>query len=152
MLRGMPELTHDDDFRRVLTETRVVAVLGAHPETGRAAFYVPDYLHDNGYRVIAVNPMLSGETMWGEPVRRSLAELAGEQIDMVDIFRRPQALPGHVADILAMKPAPRVIWFQLGIRNDPVAQQLVEAGLDVVQDRCTLADHRRLRVPAHTGT
>ncbi|MEJ7728063.1 MAG: CoA-binding protein [Polyangiaceae bacterium] len=148
----MAELTHDDDIRRVLTEARVVAVLGAHPETGRAAFYVPDYLRDNGYRVIPVNPMLAGETLWDEPVRKSLADLAGERIDLVDVFRRSQALPGHVADILAMRPAPHVIWFQLGIRNDEVAKQLIEAGLDVVQDRCTLADHRRLRVPSHAGT
>ncbi len=119
-------------------------VLGAHCEPHRPAFYVPDYLHRHGYRVIPVNPGLAGETLWGGRVCPSLVEL-GEPIDLVDVFRRPDALDGHLADFLAMRPPPRVVWFQLGIRNDRVAARLVAAGIDVVQDRCTMADHRRFR-------
>ena len=142
----MPELRTDEDLKRVLSETRTVAVLGAHDEAGRAAFYVPDYLHEQGYRVLPVNPLLAGRELWGERVRKSLADLGGEAIDLVDVFRRPSALPDHLHDFLAMTPRPKVVWFQLGIRNDDVAAKLTAAGIDVVQDRCTLADHRRLRL------
>jgi len=148
----MPELRRDDEVTRVLSQSRVIAVLGAHDEAGRAAFYVPDYLFEQGYRILPINPALAGRELWGEKVRRSLGELAGEQVDLVDVFRRPEALPGHLDELLAMKPAPKAIWFQLGIRNDAVAAKLVAAGIDVVQDRCTLADHRRLRIGRVAGT
>lgn len=140
----MAELTREQDIVEVLERSRVVAVLGAHHEMQRPAFYVPDYLHQQGYRVIPVNPQLAGDNLWGEKVRANLAEL-DEPIDLVDVFRRPDALDDHLAEFLAMRPAPRVIWFQLGIRNDRVAARLVAAGIDVVQDRCTLADHKRFR-------
>lgn len=137
----MPELTTRGDIEALLREARTVAVLGAHVEPARAAFYVPDYLHARGYRVLPVNPTLLGQTLWGEPVRRRLRDI-DEPVDLVDVFRRPAALADHVEDILAMSPRPRAVWFQLGIRNDAVARALIDAGLDVVQDRCTLADHR----------
>ncbi len=140
----MAELTREQDIVEVLERSRVVAVLGAHHETQRPAFYVPDYLHQQGYRVIPVNPQLVGENLWGEKVRGHLSEL-DEQVDLVDVFRRPDALDDHLADFLAMRPNPRAVWFQLGIRNDRVAAALVASGIDVVQDRCTLADHKRFR-------
>jgi uncharacterized protein len=142
--QGMPELIREPDIVAVLKDSPVVAVLGAHQEPHRPAFYVPDYLHEQGYRIIPVNPQLAGQTLWGEPVRARLTDLT-EPIDLVDVFRRPDALDDHLEDFLAMRPPPRVIWFQLGIRNDPVASALVSRGIDVVQDRCTLADHRRFR-------
>jgi hypothetical protein len=148
----MPELRGDDEVVRVLSTSRVIAVLGAHHEAGRPAFYVPDYLFEQGYRILPVNPALAGRELWGEKVRGSLTELAGEAVDLVDVFRRPEALPAHIDELLGMQPRPTTVWFQLGIRNDAVAAKLVAAGIDVVQDRCTLADHRRLRVGrvAHT--
>ncbi len=139
----MAELVREDDVRNLLAGARVVAVLGAHREPERPAFYVPEYLHQHGYRVLPVNPQLAGEVLWGETVRGGLAEI-GEAVDLVDVFRRPEALEGHLAEFLAMRP--RAVWFQLGIRNDRVAAALVAAGIDVVQDRCTLADHRRFRL------
>jgi predicted CoA-binding protein len=141
----MAELTTDAQVTQVLRDARTVAVLGAHGEPSRAAFYVPDYLHEQGYRVIPVNPQLAGSTLWGETVRASLAEL-GEPVDIVDVFRRPDLLPGHLDDILAMAPRPRLVWLQQGIRNDAFARAVEAGGIDVVQDRCTLADHRRLGV------
>lgn len=135
-------LSERDDIERVLRECRVVAVLGAHAEPGRPAFYVPDYLHQQGYRVLPVNPMLVGSELWGQPVRARLADL-DEPVDMVDVFRRSGHLPQHTPDILAMRPLPAVVWLQLGIRNDAVARELADAGIDVVQSRCTMADHRR---------
>jgi uncharacterized protein len=140
----MAELIREADIVNVLERSRVVAVLGAHREPHRAAFYVPDYLHGQGYRVLPVNPQLAGQTLWGEPVVARVTDLA-EPVDLVDVFRRPDALDAHLDELLAMKPAPGAIWFQLGIRNDRVAAALVAAGLDVVQDRCTLADHKRFR-------
>ncbi|MCB9764113.1 MAG: CoA-binding protein [Alphaproteobacteria bacterium] len=137
----MPEWTREPDLRRVLTEARTVAVLGAHPDTSRPAFYVPDYLHSQGYRILPVNARYVGKTLWGEPVRASLAELA-QPVDVVDVFRRSEAIPGHLEEILAMRPLPGVVWLQRGIRNDAAAERLLEAGIDVVQDRCMLADHK----------
>ena len=81
--------------------------------------------------------------LFGERVRATLAEI-GEPIDIVDVFRRAQDIPGHVEDILAMKPRPKVVWFQLGIKNDDAAKILEAAGIEVIQNRCTLADHQRL--------
>ena len=139
----MPELQTEAQIREVLTRSRVIAVLGAHDQPSRPAFYVPDYLHQQGYRILPVNPGLVGKSLWGQPVRASLAEL-DEPVDIVDVFRRPELLPGHIDDILAMKPLPRVVWLQLGIRNDAFARTIAAAGIDVVQNRCTLADHQRM--------
>jgi uncharacterized protein len=141
----MPELETEATVREALARARVIAVLGAHDQPSRPAFYVPDYLHQQGYRILPVNPALAGRTLWGEVVRATLAEIA-EPVDMVDVFRRPELLSGHVADLLSMKPLPRVVWLQLGIRNDAFAREITAAGMDVVQDRCTLADHRRMGI------
>lgn len=138
----MPELEREDQIEATLKNARTIAVLGAHHVPSRPAFYVPEYLHAQGYRVLPVNPTLVGKTLFGEPVRATLAEL-GEAVDIVDVFRLAELLPGHLPDILAMNPRPKVVWLQLGIRNEVFAKALVEAGIDVVQDRCTLADHRR---------
>src|SRR6478736_1702008 len=108
---------NDTSLREILTGSPTVAVLGIHREPEKAAFYVPEYLHDEGYRVIGVNPEYANETLFGEKVRATLREIH-EPIDLVDVFRRPEHLPDHVDDILAMKPHPRFVWFQLGIRND----------------------------------
>ena len=134
---------NDARLREILTGSPTVAVLGIHTEPEKAAFYVPEYLHDEGYRVIGVNPRFVGETLFGEQVRSKLAEIR-EPIDIVDVFRRPDAIPTHVDDILAMQPRPRVVWFQLGIKNEEAAQKLEAAGITVVQNRCPLADHQRL--------
>ena len=92
-----------------------------------------------------VNPRAVGEVWWGEPVRATLAEIPGP-VDLVDVFRRADAIPAHVPDILAMAPAPSVVWFQLGIVNDSAARSLEARGVHVVQNRCTLADHRALGI------
>lgn len=131
------------DLRHILQSCPVVAVLGAHDAPERAAFYVPEYLHHHGYRVLPVNPRLVGRTLWGQPVRARLTELT-EPVDLVDVFRAPEALMGHLDELLAMRPLPRVVWLQLGIRHDAFARQLEQAGIEVVQSRCTLADHRAL--------
>ncbi|MCX5745320.1 MAG: CoA-binding protein [Proteobacteria bacterium] len=144
----MARLTPEDQaIRDLLTTSPTVAVLGIHTATEKPAFYVPEYLFDEGYRILGVNPTLEGEVLFGQPIRATLAAIT-EPVDLVDVFRLAQHLPGHVADILAMTPLPKVVWFQLGIRNDAVARQLEAAGITVVQDRCTLADHQRMGLGA----
>jgi len=148
MVRAMAPL-NDSQIREILTSSPTIAVLGLHHEPEKAAFYVPEYLHDEGYRILGVNPRFVGQTLFGEPVRATLAELR-EPVDIVDVFRRSEDVPGHLEDILAMSPRPRVVWLQLGIRHDETAHVLEAAGITVVQNRCTLADHQRLGLGAPT--
>ena len=132
-----------DDVKQVLKSARTVAVIGAHPDARRPAHYVPAYLKSAGYRVLPVNPRFVGETLFGEPCVATL-DLLSEPVDVVDVFRRSEDVPGHLDEILKMTPLPRLVWLQQGIRNDDVAAQLMARGIDVVQDRCMLADHQRM--------
>ncbi len=136
-------IADSDSVRRILVETKRIAVLGIKPESraGQPAHYVPQYLQEVGYDVVPVPTYYPDvTTILGQPVHRTVAEIPGD-IDMVDVFRRPRDIPRHVADIIAK--APKVVWFQLGIRNDEAAAELARAGIQVVQNRCTMADHRR---------
>ena len=120
-----------------------VAVLGIKTEAQRhqPAFSVPEYLQRVGIEVVPV-PVYYPEVkeILGRPVYRTIAAIPGE-LDLVDVFRRPQDIDQHVDDIIAKHP--RAVWFQLGIRNDAAAKRLVDAGIDVAQDRCLLVDHSR---------
>jgi uncharacterized protein len=135
----------DDDagLARILREARTVAVLGAKAAPAEPAFYVPAYLARVGYRVLPVNPVLAGTQILGEAVWGTLSDLPGP-VDVIDVFRRPEYLPGHATEILALPWRPAVVWFQLGIRNDVAAERLARAGIRVVQDRCMMPEHRRL--------
>ena len=132
-------------IREILAQTRTIAVLGIKTEAqaGEPAYYVPRYLQSAGYEVIPV-PVYYPEVteILGRKVYRKLAEIPGT-VDLVNVFRRPNDVPPHVDDILAKKP--RAVWLQLGIRNDASALKLAEAGIQVVQDRCIMVDHRALR-------
>lgn len=129
--------------KAVLETARTIAVLGVSANPDKPAHFVPLYAVQHGYNMIPVNLSLVGQTLFGQAVRSSLAEI-GEAVDIVDIFRRAEVLPTHLEDILAMTPRPKLVWLQLGIRNDAFAKKLLEAGIEVVQDRCLLADHRSL--------
>ena len=133
------------DMRPILESARSIAVIGVSASPDKPAHYVPEYMQACGYRVIPVNATLAGQTLFGEPVRASLAEIA-EPVDVVDVFRRAEHLDGHLEDILAMSPKPKFVWLQLGIRNDLFAERLEQAGIGVVQDRCIMADHKNLRL------
>ncbi len=139
----MAILTQNDEIRRVLASAKVVAVLGANDDPPRPAYYVPDYLHDKGFKIRPVNPAKLGTRLWGATFVASLGDV-GEPIDVVDVFRRSDQLAMHVDEILALRPLPKVVWFQSGIRDGAVAKALAAAGIDVVQDRCMLQDHRRM--------
>ena len=136
-------ITDDDSLRRLLREAKSIAVLGAKVGAHEPANYVPAYLASRGYRIRAVNPTLPGVRLFGEPVLSVLADL-DEPVDVIEIFRRPENLPSHASEILALPWRPRAVWFQLGIRHDRAARSLSDAGIDVVQDRCMMPEHRRL--------
>jgi predicted CoA-binding protein len=132
------------DIAAMLKDTRTIAVLGIKPEShgGQPAHYVPAHMDRAGYEIIPVPVYYPEATeILGKPVFRTLAAI-GRPVDMVNVFRRPSDIPPHVDDIMAAKP--KYVWFQLGIRNDDVAQQLAEAGIKVVQDRCLLVEEGRI--------
>lgn len=132
-------ITTPDGITALLQRVQTVAVLGIKaPDTGAPAFYVPEYALGAGLRIFPV-PVYYPDLaeMLGEPVHRTVASI-GEPVDLVNVFRRSQDIPKHVDDILAAKP--KAVWFQLGIRNDEVAEQLARAGIDVVQDRCLMVE------------
>jgi predicted CoA-binding protein len=131
-------------LKALLDDTRTIAVLGIKTEaqSGQPAFYVASYLDSAGFEVIPV-PVYYPDVkeILGRPVYRKLADVPGE-VDMVNVFRRPEDIPQHLDDILAKKP--KSVWMQLGIRNDEVAEKLARAGIKVVQNRCLMVDHRHL--------
>jgi uncharacterized protein len=135
----------DAELAAILADTKRIAVLGIKTEAqaGQPAFYVPEYMAEAGYEIVPV-PVYYPDVyeILGEPVYRKLSEIP-EPVDMVNVFRRPRDIPPHLSDLLAAKP--RVVWMQLGISHDAVAEALARAGIKVVQDRCIMVDHRRLR-------
>jgi uncharacterized protein len=135
----------DDDvgLRTILKTAKSVAVIGAKIGAHEPAYYVPAYLAARGYRIHPVNPKLAGETIHGVRVVGRLADLEGP-VDVVEIFRRSDYLPDHAREVLALPWRPQAVWFQLGIRNDAAAEALARAGINVVQDRCMMPEHRRL--------
>jgi predicted CoA-binding protein len=124
-----------------LHQTRTIAVLGAHPNPAKAAFYVPEYLARKGYTVLPVNPAYAGQVLWGQPVVSKLTDLA-VPLDIVEVFRRSEALPDHLEEILAVRP--KLVWLQSGIANQAFAEALQQAGIQVVQNRCLMVVHRQL--------
>jgi len=136
-------LTDDSEVVRIAGNAKRVAVLGIKTEkqADQAAFYVPSYLHDAGLEVIPVPVYYPAVTeILGAKVYRRVQDVPGE-IDILDVFRRPDDLPPHLEDVLAKRP--KVVWLQSGIRHPDFVSQLLSAGLDVVEDRCLMVEHRR---------
>src|SRR6266571_2810047 len=137
-------LTNGDQIRELLSQTKTIAVLGIKTEeqSYQPAFYVPKYLQTAGFRIIPVPAYYPDVTaILGEKVYRRLIDIP-EDVDMVNVFRRPQDIPPHLDDMLAKKP--KSVWMQLGISHDAVAEELAKAEIIVVQDRCLMVDHRLL--------
>jgi uncharacterized protein len=138
-------LEDDDGVAALLRETRRIAVLGMKTEaqSGQPAFYVPEYMARAGFDVVPVPVYYPDvEQILGRPVYRRVADVPGP-VDMVNVFRRSRDVAAHLDDLLDAKPAS--VWMQSGIRNDDVARRLAEAGIRVVQNRCLMVEHRRLR-------
>ena len=130
-------------IRDLLSQTKTIAVLGIKTEgqSDQPAFYVPKYMQHAGFKIIPVPVYYPQATeILGEKVYRKLVEIP-DDVDMVNVFRRPQDIPPHLDDLLAKKP--KSVWLQLGISHDAVAEKLAHAGIKVVQDRCLMVDHRR---------
>ena len=137
-------LTTDSDIRDLLKGTKRIAVLGIKPEThaGQPAFYVAQYMASAGYEIIPVPVYYPDVTeIMGKPVYRDLRDVPAD-IDMVNVFRRSEDIPKHTDEIIAARP--KSVWFQLGIRNDDVAEKLAAAGIKVVQNLCLMVEHRAL--------
>ena len=146
LIRGtethMP-LTADADIAELLGETRTIALVGASDRPDRPSYGVMRFLQSHGYRVIPVNPQITGEHIHGEFVFRELAQI-GEPIDMVDIFRRPMAAGEAVDEAIAA--GAKSVWLQIGVINEEAAARAEAAGLKVVMDRCPAIDIPRLGV------
>ncbi len=137
-------LESDDEIRDLLSSVRTIALVGASDNPGRASFGVMERLQQHGYRVMPVNPRITGEHVHGEYVWRELSQI-GEPIDMVDIFRRSEDV-GPIVDE-AIKVGAKAIWMQIGVINPEAAAKAEAAGLKVVMDRCPKIELAQLRVP-----
>ncbi|HEX8035731.1 MAG TPA: CoA-binding protein [Ktedonobacterales bacterium] len=139
----MPMVQNDDEMREILTRYRRVAVVGLSDDPDRPSHSVASYLQEQGYDIYPVNPTLVGKTVLGREVYSSLAELP-EPPEIVDVFRRSQFV-SEVADA-AIAAGAKVLWTQLGVRDDAAAERASAAGLQVVQNRCTAIEHGRLHI------
>ena len=133
----MPIINSDEPMKAALEAVRRIAVIGAKSDGGPAE-RIPKYLREHGYDVIPVNP--KGGEVAGITAMTSL-DAAGD-VDAVVLFRRSEAIPTHMQEVLDAKP--RLAWMQLGIENAQTANAWSDAGISVVQDRCIMVEHRRL--------
>lgn len=135
----------DDHLRRILTGTSTIAVVGVSANPVRPSYYVARYLGLKGFRVIPVNPGLAGQSLFGKTVHASLADIPVDiPVDMVDIFRRSDAVPEIVAEALAHLPALRTVWMQIGVQHAGATAMAEAKGITVVQNRCPKIEYQRL--------
>jgi len=138
-------LTDRNEIAEIVRNARRIGVLGIKTEkqAGQAAYYVPAYLHEAGLSIVPI-PVYFPEVreILGAPVVRRVADVEGT-LDILDVFRRPEDLAPHLLDIV--QNPPKLVWLQSGIRDDAFARSLTEHGIDVVQDRCLMVEHRAAR-------
>ena len=137
-------LTTDDEIRDLLTNVRTIAMIGASDRPDRPSYGVMAFLQAHGYRVLPVNPQITGEHVHGEFVWRELSQI-GEPIDMVDIFRNSEAA-GEAVD-QAIAAGAKAVWMQLGVINEAAAARAEAAGLKVVMNHCPKIEISRLGIP-----
>jgi uncharacterized protein len=136
--------TYSDDYiRSILHSVKSIAMVGASPVDVRPSYFAFKYLVQRGYDVIPVNPGHVGKSLLGRPFVASLSDI-GRPIDMVEIFRSSQYLMPVVDEALKLSPLPKVIWMQLGGRDDAAAEKAEAAGLKVVMNRCPKIEYGRL--------
>ncbi|PZO81419.1 MAG: CoA-binding protein [Mesorhizobium amorphae] len=136
--------TYDNTYiSDILHGVRRIAMVGASANEVRPSFFVLKYLLAKGYEVVPVNPGQAGKQILGQQVYAKLADIPGA-IDMVDVFRASDAVPGIVAEMLALDPLPKVLWLQLGVRHDEAAKTAEGAGIRVVMNRCPKIEFGRL--------
>lgn len=142
----MPDDTDDATLHHILEDTKTIAMVGASLNPVRPSLFVATYMTGRKYRVIPINPGHAGKTLLGETVIASLADIPDDtKVDMVDIFRNSDAVPGVVDDALAhLMPGLKYIWMQFNVRHAEAAAKARAAGLIVVEDRCPKVEHMRL--------
>jgi predicted CoA-binding protein len=133
----------DGYIRTILRSVRSIAIVGASPNTVRPSYFLFKYMLERGYDVIPVNPGQAGKQMLGKTFVGSLGEI-GRPVDMIDIFRASAHVMPVVNEALSLAPPPRVIWMQLGVRNDAAAARIEAAGIKVVMNRCPKIEYGRL--------
>lgn len=131
----------DTLIRRILTDSRVIAMVGASPKPGRPSYGVMRFLLSKGHKVYPVNPTCAGDTIQGQNVLAGVADVP-EPVDMIDIFRRSEPAGDAVDDAIAV--GAKYVWMQLGVMNEAAAKRAEEAGLTVIMDRCPVIEYRRL--------
>ena len=141
-------LTRDEDIAELLRNARTIAMVGASDRPERPSYGVMKFLQAHGFRVLPVNPQITGEHVQGEYVWRELAQI-GEPIDIVDIFRRPDAA-GEAVD-QAIFVGAKAVWMQLGVIDEAAAARAEAAGLKVVMNHCIKIEIMRLRIPKIEG-
>ena len=133
----------DSYIRGILNTVKTIAMVGVSANTSRPSYFAFKYLLERGYRMIPVNPGLAGGELLGQKVYARLADIP-EPVDMVDIFRASSYAVGIVEETIKLQPRPRVVWMQLGIRNDEAAALAEASGLKVVMNRCPKIEYGRL--------
>ncbi|CUB00091.1 Predicted CoA-binding protein [Pannonibacter indicus] len=133
----------DSLIRRILEETKTIAIIGASANADRPVHHVMEFLIDQGYEVYPVNPGLAGKELLGRTVYASLTDIP-VPVDMVDIFRASDAVPGIVTEALALASRPKVIWMQIGVEHAEAAAKAEAAGLTVIMNRCPKIEYPRL--------
>lgn len=141
-VRGMTDYS-DEHLKKVLQRTKVVAVVGVSMNPVRPSYYVARYLGLKGYRVIPVNPGHAGKRLFGETVHASLSEIDAP-VDMVDIFRRSEAVPPIVDEALEAFPGLKTVWMQIGVEHAEAAAKAEARGVTVIQNRCPKIEYQRL--------
>ncbi|WBU60551.1 CoA-binding protein [Paracoccus albus] len=138
-------MTEADTMRQIKDNARTIAVVGLSPNQDRPSWGVARFLQARGYRIIPVNPGHEGKEILGEPVYRDLSSIPADAgVDMVDIFRRSEAVPEIVDEALSALPDLRTIWMQLGVNHPEAAAKAEAKGITVVQDRCPKIEFPRL--------
>ncbi|GGE37738.1 CoA-binding protein [Actibacterium pelagium] len=141
----MPDNTSNETLRGILEETKTIAAVGVSTNPVRPSYFVVRYLHYRGYNMIPVNPAYAGQKVFGKEVLASLADIPKDQtVDMVEVFRRSEAIPGILDEALEHLAGLKTLWMQFGIYNEDAAETASAAGLRVVQDRCPKIEYQRL--------
>jgi len=130
-----------DSLRRILRQSRVLAVVGLSADWFRPSYFAAKYMQEHGYRVIPVNPRYAGKSVLGERCHASLREIA-EKVDLVDVFRKTEDVMPIAEDAIAI--GAKVLWQQLGVRNEAAAARACAAGMETVMDHCVKIEHGRL--------
>ncbi len=140
----MTHNSYDDAFiRGILDQVKSVAIVGASQGDDKPSMFVVKYLSERGYRVFPINPSRAGQLVAGVKAYARLADVP-EPIDMVDVFRRADAVPQVLDEVLVLSPLPKVFWMQLGVRNDEAAARAETAGMTVIMNRCPKIEYGRL--------